>query len=480
MEHESHLLRQIIRYCDEDYYPFHMPGHKRQNLDFPNPWSVDITEIEGFDNLHHATGILKKLQEHAATVFGAKKSFCLVNGSTCGILAAISACVKPGGTLLMARNCHKSVYHGVSLRSIAPAYLMPERTDFGIAGSISPESAERAFREHPDVEALLVTSPTYDGVVSDITALADIAHRNGVPIIVDEAHGAHFPLYGYFPKSALECGADVVIHSLHKTLPAFTQTALLHLNSDRVNEDDIRRYLDIYQSSSPSYLLLSSIDQCLRLLEEDGGTLFYEFSERLEAFYRRSRDFQSVEVLAGEDAGIFARDPSKILISAWRMGLSGQKLARMLREKYHLEMEMAAGQYALALTSLMDTAEGFRRLVEALLDIDESDLLPRQKVADIYQGDFLFQLPEQAMRPSEAIEKPGHTVPLAESAGQISRESLYFYPPGIPLIAPGEIIPPDLPELVSRCSALGLVPEGTADLTGQGINVAISSNLWYT
>ena len=474
MKHSDHLLKELVTYCSSDHYPFHMPGHKRRTLPFPNPWSIDITEIEGFDNLHHATGILQKLQREAAHTFHARKSFCLINGSTCGVLAAISACVKPGGTLLMARNCHKSAYHGVYLRNITPVYLMPETTEFGFMGSLSPETAARALEMHPEAEALFVTSPTYDGVVSDIASLAALAHERNIPLIVDEAHGAHFPFSSRFPDSALSCGADLVIHSLHKTLPAFTQTALLHLNSDRVNGETLKRFLEIYQSSSPSYLLMASVDLCLTLLQSEGTSQFGEFENRLYAFYRRSKDFAHIEIFPTEGRGMFARDASKILISARNLGLSGPKLASLLREEYHLEPEMATGHYVLALSSLMDTAESFMRLSGALLEIDDRPLLPRQKTADIFYENLLYRIPEQAMTPAQALERPGHTIPIIEAAGHISREYLYLYPPGIPLLTPGEVIEPDIPKFLPRLISLGLTPEGLSDMTAQGINVVFS------
>ena len=526
------LLDNLINYSHSDYYPFHMPGHKRTPLGFPDPWSIDITEIDGFDNLHHAEGILKDLQEQAARLFGARRSFCLVNGSTCGILTAISACVKPGGRLLMARNCHKSAYHGVYLRNITPVYVMPEATDFGIMGSLSPDTVARALEEHPDVQAVLVVSPTYDGVVSDIDRIAQIAHVHGIPLIVDEAHGAHLPLAGkfpapasaedtvcslesagsgadsiYFPASALACGADIVIHSLHKTLPAFTQTALLHINSDLVDETAIRRFLGIYQSSSPSYLLMASMDQCFHLLEEDGQQLFAALRQQLWDFYRKCDTLTGIRLFSGaKEEGCFAQDPSKLLISAEGLGLSGQALYHILLENYHLQFEMASGHYALALASLMDRPEGFSRLFDALAELDKgcniairkqnTDLAenhPRQNIP--YQQSLPsqqsltsrqslpsqqslpsrqslpYQLPRQAMTISEALEQPGTAIRLEDSAGAVSQEYLYLYPPGIPLLAPGERIDARLLADILSLKKTGLPLEGLSDMTNTMIRV---------
>lgn len=476
------LLESLTSYSCSDYYPFHMPGHKRAPLDFPNPWSIDITEIDGFDNLHHAGGILKDLQERAARLFGARQSFCLVNGSTCGILSAISACVKPGGKLLMSRNCHKSAYHAVYLRNITPVYAMPEMTGFGIMGSLSPDTVDHALKEYPDIQAVLVVSPTYDGVVSDIQSIAKIAHKHGIPLIVDEAHGAHLPLTDRlpaplpgespirFPKSALTGGADIVIHSLHKTLPAFTQTALLHVNSDLVDVTAVRQFLGIYQSSSPSYLLMASMDQCFQFLVEHGQQQFETFRRQLWDFYKKCDTLTNIRLFSGTGKkNCFAFDPSKLLLSAEALGLSGQELYHILLEKYHLQCEMASGHYALALTSLMDRPEGFSRLFDALSELDRcgEDSFGAENTPD--RPDALSRLPQQVMTIFEAMSAPGTAVRLEDSAGAVSREYLYLYPPGIPLLAPGERIDAQLLADILSFKKNGLPLEGLADMTNTRI-----------
>ena len=242
---DGSLIRQLELYRDSGYYPFHMPGHKRQAVTeyLSNPYLEDITEITDFDNLHHAEGILKEAQEYAGKIFRTYKSYFLIHGSTAGILAAVSACTQQGGRILMARNCHKAAYHAVYLRDLKPVYLYPSWNEtLGLNGGIDPKDVEDELRIHKDIQAVLVTSPTYDGVVSDIKKIAGSVHKYGIPLIVDEAHGAHFGFHPYFPENALKKGADVVIHSLHKTLPSLTQTALLHINGTIADRDRIRMY----------------------------------------------------------------------------------------------------------------------------------------------------------------------------------------------------------------------------------------------
>lgn len=216
---EKYLDLELMSYSESDYYPFHMPGHKRQKMGDWIPEQIDVTEIEGFDNLHHAEGIIAEAQERIAKVFGAKYSFMLVNGSTCGLLSAICGSVKKGGRILLGRNCHKAVYHAAYLMELEAEYLYPQRTEFGIQGSISPEEVREKLEQYPDTEAVVITSPTYDGVVSDIRAIADIVHEKGVVLIVDEAHGAHFGFPADFRKKRLPAAQICVSRAFIKHCP---------------------------------------------------------------------------------------------------------------------------------------------------------------------------------------------------------------------------------------------------------------------
>lgn len=489
-EQEHYLDKKLTSYSTTDYYPFHMPGHKRQLLDFPNPYSIDITEINGFDNLHHAEGILRDAQKRATQLYHTNETFYLVNGSTCGILSAISAALPRGGTLLMGRNCHKAAYHAVFLRQLKTCYVLPAMTDFGIMGSISPMSIAYALKENPDIQAVFLTSPTYDGIVSDIRVIAEIVHAHDIPLIVDEAHGAHFMFSEEFPKSALNYCADIVIQSLHKTLPCFTQTALLHVNSDRISTDSVKNFLGIYETSSPSYLLMASMEQGLRTMKEQGTELMAEFTKRLKNFYQEVQNLKHLSVFTGEyyhREHCFEWDFSKILISTKGTGFTGQELYDLLQKKYHLQLEMASGHYITALTSVMDTEEGFRRLIQALLEIDhELDLsynnTPQNNTASkdaqipstehtLLTSQELYSIPQQALTLAKAMEKPYETIWLENSAGCISQEFVYLYPPGIPLIAPGEIITPKLIENITLCQKQGLSIEGLADMKNQHIRV---------
>ena len=372
------LYRALEIYSQEDYYPFHMPGHKR-NPDTVNtdlPFDRDITEIEGFDNLHHPEGILKKAQETAANVYGTKECYYSVNGSTAALLAAVSAAVPRKGQILVARNCHKAVYHALYLRNLIPTYVYPQMNQkWWINGGISPDKVERALAENPEIKAVLLTSPTYDGVVSDIEKIAEIVHRYEIPLIVDEAHGAHFHFSNYFPTSAAELGADLVIQSFHKTLPSMTQTAVLHNCSDRVDSRLIRRFMGIYQSSSPSYILMASMDACMEKMSSDGNEMFREFTKILEKARRRLSECKYIRLVSPEigTAGVFDYDRSKLLFSTRYASMTGSELAQILLEKYHIQVEMETEHYVLALAAVGDSEEGFERLCQAIEEIDQEE-----------------------------------------------------------------------------------------------------------
>ena len=358
------LYRALEIYSQEDYYPFHMPGHKR-NPDTVNtdlPFDRDITEIDGFDNLHHPEGILKKAQETAASVYDTKECYYSVNGSTAALLAAVSATVPRNGQILVARNCHKAVYHALYLRNLIPTYVYPQMDPkWWINGGISSDKVERALAENPEIKAVLLTSPTYDGVVSDIEKIAEIVHRYEIPLIVDEAHGAHFHFSNYFPTSAAELGADLVIQSFHKTLPSMTQTAVLHNCSDRVDSRLIRRFMGIYQTSSPSYILMASIDACMDTMAAEGKQMFRDFTRILEQTRKRlsvCKYIRLVDPVKGKN-GVFDYDRSKLVFSTRASLLSGSDLYHILLDRYHIQMEMESENYALAIAAVGDREEGF-------------------------------------------------------------------------------------------------------------------------
>lgn len=462
------LYGKLEKYAAQDYYPYHMPGHKRR-LCGEMPAQIlqgDITEIEGFDNLHQPEGILKELQKKAAKLYGSEECFYLINGSTAGILTAISAAVPKDGHILMARNCHKSAYHGVYLRNLTVSYLYPPlMKDYDINDAITPEQVEEALNREPDIDAVLLVSPTYEGRIADIEEIARIVHERNIPLIVDEAHGAHLGWTKHVSPSSCQAGADLVIHSVHKTLPAMTQTALLHVQGTRIDREKLKRFLHIYQSSSPSYVLMASIDNALQLMEEKGEALLELMENRYHAMLDQLSQCRHLRFLMPE---IGKQDMGKLVIDTGHTNLSGQELYDLLLETYHLQMEMAAKGFCLAMFTVGDEEEAYTRLTEALLHIDkqilrsmiESEGIGGQAVTgtlhDVQEGISL----------ATAWDMEWEMLPLSQATGRYAGEFINLYPPGTPLLVPGEILTPHMQDYISFCLEQHLNVQGVENIDG--------------
>lgn len=478
----DNLYQKLFYYGNSDYYGFHMPGHKRNKsvTGVGLPYEIDITEIEGFDDLHHTRGILKQAQERAAKLFHGEETCFLINGSTVGILSAILGSTQKGDKILIARNCHKSVYHAVYMNELRPFYVYPKEQG-ELNGEIDPEEIRQILEKNWNllpsydvtadkkckIRAVVITSPTYDGIISDVARIADITHHYEIPLIVDEAHGSHFGFHSYFPENSNTKRADIVIHSIHKTLPSLTQTALIHMNGGIANRKEIKRYLDILQSSSPSYILMSGIDVCMKWLDSEKKDISFDY---YTALLRKTRnELKKMQYLKLVETENF--DLSKILISVKGTGYSGKKLYRKFLEKYHLQMEMAAGSYVLAMTSVGDTEEGFARLVQAAQEIDrklkgERNFFCQYQLREeqrIIYG--LFKL-EQVCSPAETEQIGRRNKEKIKAlqwefcTGMVSMEFAYIYPPGIPLIVPGEKISEEVIALLWEYRKMGFQIEG--------------------
>lgn len=418
-------------------YPMHMPGHKRNEefLSMVNPYTIDITEVDGFDDLHAPEGIILSAMEKGKKLYKSRKCFLLVNGSTCGILSAICGCVPKGGKLIAARNCHKSVYNAIALTECESIFMMPE-TDgkSGICAGITDVQVEKTLLENPDASAVIITSPTYEGVVSDTEKISKVTRKYGVPLIVDEAHGAHLGFSAFFPKSAVTSGADIVIQSLHKTLPSFTQSAVLHICTEFGEKFNVQRYLSVFQSSSPSYILMAGIDRCFDILIDNGEELFKLYENRLKNFYSSMEELRVIKILPEEYPKGFVRDLGKIVIDLTSSSLTGGEFSKLLLQKYKIQLEMASSGYAIAMTSICDTDEGFNRLAAALKEIDSS--LCKTKSERHFSP--LPNKIDPIIRISSALSSQSEVIPINKAMGRVSGEFIYAYPPGIPIIAPGE------------------------------------------
>ena len=444
------LYQDLIQYTDKQYTPLHMPGHKR-NPAFPQPdaYKADITEIPGFDSLYEESGPLLALKERVQRLYHSENSFLLVNGSTGGLLTAIRSATKQGDTVLMARNCHCAVYHAIRMFGLHAEYIRPEYDSYGIAEGIRPEQVQEVLEQMQVPPVLVIlTSPTYEGRISELKAIADYLHEQKIPLLVDEAHGAHLSLHPAFDGSAVSAGADLVVQSLHKTLPTLTQTALLHVNGSLVSLDRIRANFKMLQTSSPSFLLLSSVDQCIGVLEKQSGKLFSALQQNLLQFYEKTKELKHLHVLSPDEAAPAnsnRQDPSRIVVTVPDT-ISGLQLAERLKNGFGIESEASAPRHIIAITGIADSEETFARFADALSAID-AELTHTHSAAE----GFRYPVIPEAVYDSYATEyTPAESLPYSACEGRISAEFLYLYPPGIPMLVPGERINRELLDSIEQ------------------------------
>lgn len=420
--------------------PMHMPGHKRnvRLADYLKALraDLDVTEIDGFDDLHAPCGVILNGMHRAARLWSADESRFLVNGATCGLLAAVYALAADGGRAVVARNCHKSVYHALELTGVEPVFVMPDvDAQTGICSRIEPEDVRRALEEAPDARFVLVTSPTYEGVMSDIAAICRVAHERGVPVIVDEAHGAHLGILDEaFPADAMRMGADLSVKSVHKTLPSLTQTAILLVRRGIVDMAALDHALDVFETSSPSYLLMASVDGCVSLMENRGAEILTGWRQALDEFYECAASLAHLRVCRQDEL-------SKLVIDTSRAGISGFELVRRLR-KENVELEMASLRYAVAMTGAGDTRETLREFLNALKAVDQS-LLTSAAPAPLPT----LLCPARVLPPKDALHASFESVSAQQAVGRVSASYAWAYPPGIPVLVPGERVPEGFAEL---------------------------------
>jgi len=437
--------------------PFHMPGHKRKDrfssLSLSETGAVhhlDTTEISGYDDLHHPQGIIRESMDILKEIYHTRESWYLVNGSTVGILAAISAVCRPGEKIVIGRNCHKSVYNALRLLRLEALYLYPSQDQvYDISLDIDRSVMDRLrdiLNNERGIRAVVLTSPTYEGVVSDICSIRKIIsdYDDRIPLIIDEAHGAHMYFHKIFPASAMECGADIVIQSTHKTLPAMTQTALLHLCSNRVEPEKIQQWLSVYESSSPSYILMASAEASVIFMHKQGKKV-QKYVDNLASFRKNCGQLMHIQLIGTENLPVFDFDRGKLVFGIAGKKEGGQWLFSSLRDKWNIELEMQNRSYAVAMTSVMDEKEDFDHLWRALVSLDQE-----LEMEELFTGETVspdsISYPEKKMEAWECDCYKSIMVPLSESTGQIAASYVMIYPPGIPLLVPGEKIMKEMVE----------------------------------
>lgn len=424
---------------------FHMPGHKGRNLYVKNGFGDflegimdwDITEIPGADNLFQPEDRLAETMEKYKNLYGSKKSYLLINGSSAGILASILTCVSKGGKLIIARNSHKSAFNALQLGDITPVFAYPDIVEkYGIMGEVTVEEIKTCMDENPDAEAVILPSPNYYGICSDIERIAEEVHKRGKTLIVDQAHGAHLKFFGKVkslitPVAAEDSGADIVINSTHKTLGSFTQTAVMNVCSERVNRAVLEDKLQILQSSSPSYLLMASLDINADLLMEKGDMLIRNWSDDLKWFYEEAAKVPCLDIMKSENL-----DVTKINIDMSAYGVNGNELEEFLMDR-GIFIELVAGNMIMCMTGIGNKRQDYARLLDALKELADS-----RAAAGSQKKKQPEALSKRLSWHGAPVQK--EYVALDEAAGRVCASSVIPYPPGIPIVCSGEIIDEDI------------------------------------
>lgn len=487
-QNETPLFDALMEYVNRETIPFHVPGHKKgvgmdtefKNFMGENPFKIDVTVFKLVDSLHHPTGPIKKAQELAADAYGADATFFSIHGTSGAIQAMIMSVVTDGDKIIVPRNVHKSITAGIILSGAIPVYMQPELDKkVGIAHGVAPSTVEATLSKHPDAKAVLIINPTYYGVATDLKAIADIVHAHGIPLIVDEAHGPHLGFNVKLPMSAMEAGADICSQSTHKIIGAMTQGSLLHVHSKYVDVNRVHQLLSLLQTTSPSYILMASLDCSRRQIALQGKELLEDTIDLINYARTEINKIPGLYSFGEEVLGVpgcYAFDPTKLTITCRDLGITGFDLDMILANKYHIQMEMSDLYNVLAVGSFGDTAESLNALISALKEISE-DYFGKGNV----KSDFIDipSIPEQLQRPREAFTSLKSSISLKDSVGLISGEFLMAYPPGIPVLCPGERITKEIVDYIQKLKDVGLFVQGTEDPKVEFIKVVKEEDAVY-
>jgi arginine/lysine/ornithine decarboxylase len=447
------LYEALDQYAAAGITHFDVPGHKKRMQSGLGEFfgervvQLDANSTKGLDMLSNPNGIIWEAEELLADAYYADYAFMLVNGSTFGIQAMIMSACGPKDKIILPRNIHKSAVNGIILSGATPVFVEPEINDeYGIANGITYEQVRKAIKENPDAKALLLINPTYFGVVSDMRAIIKLCHRHQILVLVDEAHGAHFPFHPEFPDNASAVGADLATVSLHKTGGSLTQSSCLLLNERTLTYSHVRSVVNLMQTTSASYLLMASLDLARRNLVMYGKARYDELFKVVEQAKVELAATPGLKVLTRDDIngqGFYEYDETKIVLKVSDLGLTGFQFYDILRSEFNIQLELAETYVVLAVVGIGDDESTLRRLVVAVKEIAGRYIGQKPFRLD---SENPFEKPMAVVSPREAFYSPKRLVSLDKAAGEICAESIMIYPPGIPLAIPGEKLTPGIIE----------------------------------
>lgn len=480
VERQSHapVYEALEEFKKKKVVPFDVPGHKRGR---GNPElvallgeqcvSLDVNSMKPLDNLCHPVSVIREAEELTAEAFGAEMAFLMVGGTTSAVQSMILATCKPGDEIILPRNVHKSAINALVLCGAIPVYVEPKTEPrIGIALGVEPDAVEKVIKEHPKAKAVLINNPTYYGICSDLCKLTEIVHRYGMKMLVDEAHGTHLYFGPNLPANAMKAGADMAAISMHKSGGSLTQSSIL-LTNNGMNADYVRQIINLTQTTSASYLLISSLDISRRNLALRGAASFSKVVEMAE--YAR----EEINAIGGYYAygkelvnggSVFDYDVTKLSIYTQGIGLTGIEVYDLLRDEYDIQIEFGDIGNILAYISIGDRIRDIERLVGALAEIKR---IYEKEQKPIITGDYIQ--PEVALSPQAAFYSGKKLLPIRDSVGHICAEFIMCYPPGIPILAPGERITQEIIDYIIFARDMGCSLQGTEDLNADYLNVII-------
>lgn len=479
-QNDTPLFSGLLQHIKKEPKAFHIPGHKQgkgmdptfQEFIGYNTLAIDLINIEPLDDLHHPKGIIKEAQALAAEAFGADHTYFSVQGTSGAIMTMILSVCNPGDKIIVPRNIHKSVSSAIIFSGAIPIFIHPELDhSLGISHGITPNAVAKALLAHPDAKAVLVINPTYFGIAADLQQIVSIAHHYHVPVLVDEAHGVHIHFHDELPLSAMQAGADMAATSVHKLGGSLTQSSVLNIKEGLVNPDRVQTVMSMLTTTSTSYILLASLDVARKYLYQHGTDLLSNTIQHA-AFIRKEINqipylYSPGKDLLGSEA-TFDYDPTKIIISVKDLGITGHDAEVWLRKNYQIEVELSDMYNILCILTPADSKEDIQYLMNALQQLS----LSYEKNAN--QQDIkisVAEIPFLAVSPRDAFYAEYEVIPLKESAGRISAESIMVYPPGIPIFIPGEIISKENLDYISQNIKSGLPVQGLEDETLETVRV---------